>query len=107
MFQILQFYGVSTDVISQIFKQLYYFMCASSLNNLLLRKELCNWSKGYQIRHNLSHLEMWTREKNLDVSIGQSVVNRAENGDLIKILLVERAEQRYWYRFSNGDIVRN
>ncbi|CAG9820463.1 unnamed protein product, partial [Phaedon cochleariae] len=43
-----------------------YFICASSLNNLLLRKELCHWSKGCQIRHNLSHFEMWTRENNLD-----------------------------------------
>ncbi|XP_025829097.1 unconventional myosin-Va [Agrilus planipennis] len=64
-YKILSFYGIDPEVISQIFKQLYYFMCVSSLNNLLLRKELCNWSKGLQIRHNLSHLEMWTREKNL------------------------------------------
>lgn len=68
MFQILTFYGVDTEVISQIFRQIYYFLCAFSLNNLLLRKELCHWSKGFQIRHNLSHFEMWTREKQLDVN---------------------------------------
>lgn len=66
--KILTFYGVDPEVVSQIFKQVFYFLCASSLNNLLLRKELCHWSKGFQIRHNLSHFEMWTREKNLDVS---------------------------------------
>ncbi|KAJ8966303.1 hypothetical protein NQ314_003568 [Rhamnusium bicolor] len=64
--KILTFYGVDPEVISQVFKQVFYFLCASSLNNLLLRKELCHWSKGFQIRHNLSHFEMWTREKNLD-----------------------------------------
>ncbi|XP_017772501.1 PREDICTED: unconventional myosin-Va [Nicrophorus vespilloides] len=63
--KILSFYGVDPEVISQVFRQLFYFLCASSLNNLLLRKELCHWSKGFQIRHNLSHLEMWTREKQL------------------------------------------
>ncbi|XP_030764817.1 unconventional myosin-Va isoform X2 [Sitophilus oryzae] len=64
--KILVFYGIDPDLISTIFKQVFYFICASSLNNLLLRKELCHWSKGCQIRHNLSHLEMWTRDRNLD-----------------------------------------
>lgn len=67
--QLLKFYGVDQEVISQVFKQIFYFICASSLNNLLLRKELCHWAKGLQIRHNLSNFEMWTREKQLDVSI--------------------------------------
>ncbi|KAK4885795.1 hypothetical protein RN001_002066 [Aquatica leii] len=65
-YKMLTFYGVDMVVISQIFKQIFYFICASSLNNLLLRKELCHWSKGFQIRHNLSHFEMWSREKQLD-----------------------------------------
>ena len=39
------------EVISLIFKQLFFFICAGSLNNLLLRKELCHWSKGMQIRY--------------------------------------------------------
>ncbi|KAF5304697.1 hypothetical protein FQA39_LY09474 [Lamprigera yunnana] len=65
-FKMLTFYGVDGVIISQTFKQVFYFICACSLNNLLLRKELCHWSKGFQIRHNLSHFEMWTREKHLD-----------------------------------------
>ncbi|CAH1990989.1 unnamed protein product [Acanthoscelides obtectus] len=73
-YKILTLYAVSTEAISQIFRQIYYFICASSLNNLLLRKELCNWSKGLQIRHNLSHLEMWIREKQLDETSIQSTL---------------------------------
>lgn len=72
---LLQFYGVDNEVISQVFKQLYYFICASSLNNLLLRKELCHWSKGFQIRHNLSHFEMWTRDKQLDEPMIQETLH--------------------------------
>ncbi|KAL1513922.1 hypothetical protein ABEB36_003260 [Hypothenemus hampei] len=64
--KIMVFYGVDSQLISNVFKQLFYFICASSLNNLLLRKELCHWAKGCQIRHNLSHLEMWIRDRNLD-----------------------------------------
>lgn len=44
--------------------QLFYFICATIMNNMLLRKELCHWTKGMQIRYNLSHLEQWTRDLN-------------------------------------------
>ena len=46
----LQYHGVDPEIITQLFKQLFYFMCASALNNLLLRNELCHWTKGMQIR---------------------------------------------------------
>lgn len=46
----LQYHGVDPEIIVQLFKQLFYFMCASALNNLLLRNELCQWTKGMQIR---------------------------------------------------------
>lgn len=47
---ILQYHGVEPEIIVQLFKQLFYFMCANALNNLLLRNDLCHWSKGMQIR---------------------------------------------------------
>ncbi|KAF9809275.1 hypothetical protein SFRURICE_015738 [Spodoptera frugiperda] len=43
-------------------KQLFYYICAYSLNQLLLRKDLCCWAKGLQIRYNISHLETWIKE---------------------------------------------
>jgi myosin-5 len=46
----LLYHGVDPEIVEQIFKQLFYFMCASALNNLLLRNELCHWTKGMQIR---------------------------------------------------------
>ncbi|XP_012285595.1 unconventional myosin-Va isoform X2 [Orussus abietinus] len=63
--KILQYHGVDPEIIVQLFKQLFYFMCASALNNLLLRNELCHWTKGMQIRYNLSHLEQWARDQKL------------------------------------------
>lgn len=38
------------------------------MNTLLLRKDLCNWAKGMQIRFNISHLEQWCRDQKLLVS---------------------------------------
>ncbi|WAR29000.1 MYO5A-like protein, partial [Mya arenaria] len=43
-------HAVDPELVKQIFRQVYYFLGASALNNLLLRKEMCNWSKGMQIR---------------------------------------------------------
>ncbi|KAL1140392.1 hypothetical protein AAG570_000324 [Ranatra chinensis] len=63
--RLLSIHGIDPELICQFFKQVFYFLCASSLNNLLLRKEFCHWSKGMQIRYNLSHLEQWAREQKL------------------------------------------
>ncbi|XP_076169169.1 dilute class unconventional myosin isoform X2 [Ptiloglossa arizonensis] len=66
VYKTLQFHGVDLEIVVQLFKQLFYFMCASALNNLLLRNELCHWTKGMQIRYNLSHLEQWGRDRELE-----------------------------------------
>ncbi|XP_046984873.1 unconventional myosin-Va [Schistocerca americana] len=63
--KIMGYHGVDPELIVQIFRQMFYFICASSLNNLLLRKDLCHWTKGMQIRYNLSHLEQWCRDTRL------------------------------------------
>eukprot|EP01134_Creolimax_fragrantissima_P005427 CFRG5427T1 len=71
-------YGVDFHIISQMFMQLSYFISAQCLNNLLLRKDLCNWSKGLQIQYNVSQIEAWLSEhklpeaKNKLVSISQA-----------------------------------
>ncbi|XP_067654116.1 unconventional myosin-Va-like isoform X2 [Haliotis asinina] len=61
-------HAVDPELVKQIFRQLYYFICAGALNNLLLRKDMCNWSKGMQIRYNISHLEQWLRDNKLHES---------------------------------------
>ena len=47
---VLSKHGLDPEIIAQIFKQIFYFVCAGSLNNLLLRKDMCHWSRGMQIR---------------------------------------------------------
>lgn len=67
-YRVLGLHGVDPEIITQIFKQIFYFICAGALNNLLLRKDMCHWSKGMQIRYNLSHLEQWCRDQRLQDS---------------------------------------
>ncbi|KAJ8272401.1 hypothetical protein COCON_G00112600 [Conger conger] len=58
-------HGIDPDLVRQVVKQQFYIIGAVTLNNLLLRKDMCSWSKGMQIRYNVSQLEEWLRDKNL------------------------------------------
>uniref|UniRef100_A0A3Q3GF84 Myosin VAa n=1 Tax=Kryptolebias marmoratus TaxID=37003 RepID=A0A3Q3GF84_KRYMA len=58
-------HGTDPELIKQVVKQLFYIIGAVTLNNLLLRKDMCSWSKGMQIRYNVSQLEEWLRDKGL------------------------------------------
>ncbi|XP_044287133.1 unconventional myosin-Vb [Varanus komodoensis] len=60
--------GLDPEIIQQAVKQLFYMMNAVALNNLLLRKDMCSWSTGMQLRFNISQLEEWLRGKNLHQS---------------------------------------
>ncbi|XP_042199989.1 unconventional myosin-Va [Callorhinchus milii] len=61
-------HGMDPELIKQIVKQMFYIIGSVTLNNLLLRKDMCSWSKGMQIRYNVSQLEEWLRDKNLQNS---------------------------------------
>lgn len=43
-------HGMDPELIKQVVKQMFYIIGAVTLNNLLLRKDMCSWSKGMQIR---------------------------------------------------------
>ncbi|XP_073981938.1 dilute class unconventional myosin isoform X2 [Rhodnius prolixus] len=58
-------HGVDPQLPPQLFVKIFYNLCVHALNNLLLRKEYCHWSKGMQIRYNLFHLEQWAKDQNL------------------------------------------
>lgn len=57
-----KYFGLDDIFIEQIFKQFFYYICAISLNNLMLRQELCMWKTGMKIRYNVSCLEDWARK---------------------------------------------
>ncbi|XP_047198990.1 unconventional myosin-Vb [Hippoglossus stenolepis] len=57
--------ALPAPLMEQAFHQLTYLISASALNSLLLRKDICCWNRGMQIRYNLSLLEEWLRSRNL------------------------------------------
>uniref|UniRef100_A0A8C3A040 Dilute domain-containing protein n=1 Tax=Cyclopterus lumpus TaxID=8103 RepID=A0A8C3A040_CYCLU len=52
-------------LMEQAFNQLTFLISASAFNSLLLRKDMCCWSRGMQIRYNVSLLEEWLRSRGL------------------------------------------
>ncbi|KAL2089906.1 hypothetical protein ACEWY4_014594 [Coilia grayii] len=49
----------------QALRQLSHLLAATALNSLLLRKDMCCWNRGLQIRYNVSLLEEWLRGRGL------------------------------------------
>ena len=45
LYKCLLLHDNQPEITFQIFKQLFFFVCAGALNNLLLRKDLCHWNK--------------------------------------------------------------
>lgn len=43
-------HGMDPEIIRQAVRQLFHFICAVTLNHLLLRKDMCSWGKGLQLR---------------------------------------------------------
>lgn len=68
------FFGLQDCYIEQIFKQLFYFICAVALNNLMLRRDLCTWKTGMKLKFNVGCLESWIKQKKM-VSFRESFVN--------------------------------
>ncbi|XP_041967019.1 unconventional myosin-Va-like [Alosa sapidissima] len=62
---LLQQHGIPPQLLRLAVKQQFYIICAATLNNLLLRKDMCSWSKGLQIRYNVCQLEDWLQDKGL------------------------------------------
>ncbi|XP_052393099.1 unconventional myosin-Vb isoform X1 [Carassius gibelio] len=61
-------HGLDPEISQQVVRQLFYSINAVTLNNLLLRKDVCSWSTGMQLRYNISQLEEWLRGNNLHQS---------------------------------------
>lgn len=59
------FFGLQDCYIEQIFQQLFYFICAVALNNLMLRRDLCTWKTGMKLRFNVGCLETWIKQKKM------------------------------------------
>ncbi|XP_037539495.1 unconventional myosin-Vc [Nematolebias whitei] len=61
-------HGMEQCLINQVVKQLFFLVGATTFNHIMLRKDMCSCRKGMQIRCNISYLEEWLKEKELQSS---------------------------------------
>ncbi|XP_051740847.1 unconventional myosin-Vc [Ctenopharyngodon idella] len=66
--------GMEPQLQGQVIRQLFYLIGSTSVNSILLRKDLCSCRKGMQIRCNISYLEEWLREKGLQSSFAMETL---------------------------------
>ncbi|KAL0968797.1 hypothetical protein UPYG_G00272000 [Umbra pygmaea] len=68
--QTMSQHGMEEGLVKQVIKQTFFLVAAATLNNILLRKDMCSCRKGMQIRCNISYLEEWLKENSLLQSCG-------------------------------------
>ncbi|XP_015414392.1 PREDICTED: unconventional myosin-Vc [Myotis davidii] len=66
--------GLDPELVRQAVKQLFFLIGAVTLNSLFLRKDMCSCRKGMQIRCNISYLEEWLKDKNLQNSLAKETL---------------------------------
>ena len=71
---------VEPAITKQLFEQLIRFIGASCLNHVLLRRDLCHWSRGVLIRYNLVVIENWYRDHGFDICGLQAITEATQVG---------------------------
>ena len=74
---------VEPKLVQQVFRQLFYIINATMCNHLLLRKDLVRLTKGMQVRYNISKIEDWARDHNLE-QICSSLVEAVQITQLLQ-----------------------
>uniref|UniRef100_A0A915L138 Dilute domain-containing protein n=1 Tax=Romanomermis culicivorax TaxID=13658 RepID=A0A915L138_ROMCU len=65
IFDCFQTFGVEWPLFSQIFSHLFHYIEAHALNVLMSRRDLCNFSRSIEIKHNIKTLLNWLQDHNL------------------------------------------
>lgn len=69
LYEQFQHFGLSKAYTVQIFYQLFYYISAVALNNLMLRSDLCTWRTGMKIRYNTGLLKSWASEVGMPAEV--------------------------------------
>jgi hypothetical protein len=63
--------NISFPPAAQIFTQLAYFVGATCLNALMLRKDLCTFQKACQMQINVQHVTNWLAQNKLETAMNE------------------------------------
>ncbi|CAB3396459.1 unnamed protein product [Caenorhabditis bovis] len=58
-------YGADAIIINQVVGQMAHWMCSLALNYMMFRRDLCNFEKAIQIKHNVTEIQSWLSSKGL------------------------------------------
>lgn len=64
-----EYFGLDRCYSEQIFRQFFYYICAVSMNSLMLQPDICVWKTGMKLRYNVSVLSDWVRSKKMSSDI--------------------------------------
>lgn len=73
-------HGMDPEIMGQVVRQLFHCINAVTLNNLLLRKDVCSWSTGMQLRFDTAQSETKSAERPFFELSQQSISRGARTG---------------------------
>ena len=56
-----QQYFVPVNLVKSIFHQIFLFIDTTLFNEIILRRDLCSWSQGMELKMKVSAIEDWSR----------------------------------------------
>jgi myosin-5 len=82
---VLQVNCVDTMLVNLLMSHVFQMINAHMLNSLLLRKDVCHWTKGIQISYTISQLEDWCHESNLGNQVADQLLAVKEATKLLQL----------------------
>ncbi|XP_055562731.1 unconventional myosin-Vb-like, partial [Falco cherrug] len=90
---VLNHHGLAPSVGHQVLRQLLFLVSGTTLNYLLLRKDMCSWSRSIQLRYNISQVEQWLRAEGLQESGAREVLEPlVQAAQLLQVKKVTEAD---------------
>lgn len=76
-----EYFGLERCYSEQIFRQFFYYICAVSMNSLMLQPDICVWKTGMKLRFNIGVLGDWVRKKKMSKDILEPItpLNQVSN----------------------------
>lgn len=85
-YQQCKYFGLEKGYTEQLFRQVFYYICAVALNNLMLRSDLCTWRTGMKIRYNIGVIRSFsTSEMGLAADIFSPLDALADVSTLLQL----------------------
>lgn len=90
LYEKFNYFGLGQTYVVQIFHQIFSYISAVALNNILLRSDLCTWRTGMKITHNTGVIRSWAQKIGLPAAVHSKLDVLVEVSTLLQIRKLDK-----------------